>query len=43
MWELSLAWYADRLDPAYRTPPPEHYQALLDRVGLVDEFWRLVP
>jgi hypothetical protein len=39
--ELAHAWYEDRLDPDWRPHTPEHNQAILDRLGLTGEFWRL--
>ena len=41
LWPLTVEWYGDRLDPDFRPRPVEELQALLDGVGLVDEFWRL--
>ena len=41
MWELTLGWYGDRLDPAWSPPTVDHLQGLLDAVGLTDPFWRL--
>ena len=39
--ELAGAWYADRLSPPWRPPTREENQAILDRVGLTGDFWRL--
>jgi hypothetical protein len=39
--ELAEAWWADRLDPDWRPHTREQNQALLDRLGLTGEFWRL--
>ena len=39
--ELARAWYADRLDPDWRPHTREQNQAILERVGLDGEFWRL--
>ena len=39
--ELARAWYADRLDPDWRPHTREQNQAILDRVGLTGDFWRL--
>jgi hypothetical protein len=39
--ELAHAWYADRLDPGWRPHTLEHNQAILDRLGLIGEFWQL--
>ena len=39
--ELARAWYADRLAPDWSPRTREHNQAILERVGLTGEFWRL--
>ena len=39
--ELGLAWYADRLDRDWRPHTRDQNQAILDRLGLVSDFWRL--
>lgn len=39
--ELAHAWYEDRLSPDWRPYPPEGNQAILDRLGLAGDFWRL--
>lgn len=41
MWQLTRAWYGDRLDPGYRPASPEHLQGLLRDVGATDAFWSL--
>ena len=41
MWELTLAWYGDRLDPAWSPPTVDYLQGLLYAVGLTDPFWQL--
>jgi hypothetical protein len=38
---LAPAWYGDRLDPLWRPRSPEQSQAVLERVGLTGDFWRL--
>lgn len=38
---LSVAWYGDRLDPAWRPRDRAQSQAILDAVGLTGGFWRL--
>ena len=38
---LSHAWWSDRLSPDWRPHSREQNQAILDRVGLTGEFWRL--
>ena len=39
--ELAHAWYHDRLDPDWRPHTLEQNQAILARLGLSGEFWRL--
>jgi hypothetical protein len=39
--ELAHEWYHDRLDPDWRPHTLEQNQAILDRLGLTDAFWRL--
>lgn len=41
MWELTLGWYGDRLDPAWSPPTVDQLQRLLDSVGLTGDAWRL--
>ena len=41
MWELTLGWYGDRLDPAWSPPTVDYLQGLLYAVGLTDPFWQL--
>jgi hypothetical protein len=39
--ELAQEWYADRLAPGWTPRSREQSQAILERVGLTGEFWRL--
>jgi hypothetical protein len=39
--QLAQAWWSDRLSPDWRPRTREQNQAILDGLGLVDEFWRL--
>ena len=39
--ELAHAWWQDRLDPDWRPHTRAQNQAILDRLGLTDGFWRL--
>jgi hypothetical protein len=39
--ELAHAWWEDRLDPEWRPHTREQNQAILDGLGLTDDFWRL--
>ena len=38
---LAHAWWGDRLSPTWTPHAREHNQAILDRLGLVGEFWKL--
>jgi len=39
--ELARAWWGDRLAPDWQPHTREQNQAILDRVGLTGDFWRL--
>jgi hypothetical protein len=39
--DLAQAWWGDRLAPDWRPHMLEQNQAILDRLGLTGEFWRL--
>jgi hypothetical protein len=39
--ELALAWWGDRLSPDWRPHTREQNQAILDRLELTGDFWRL--
>ena len=39
--ELAQRWWSTRLDLDWRPRPVAESQAILDRLGLVGEFWRL--
>ena len=39
--ELARAWWSDRLDPGWRPHTRAQNEAILDRLGLTGEFWRL--
>ena len=39
--ELAHAWSADRLSPDWRPRTREQNQAILGRLGLTGDFWRL--
>lgn len=39
--ELAHAWWDDRLSPTWRPHTREQNQAILDRLELTTEFWRL--
>ena len=39
--ELARAWWWDRLDPDWQPHTREQNQAILERLGLTGDFWRL--
>ena len=39
--ELAFAWWRDRLSPGWRARTRGESQAILHRVGLMGDFWRL--
>jgi hypothetical protein len=39
--ELAHAWWHDRLSPHWRPHTREDNQAILDRIDLTGQFWRL--
>jgi len=39
--QLAEAWWGDRLAPDWRPHTREQNQAILDRLGLTGQFWRL--
>jgi hypothetical protein len=39
--ELAQAWWDDRLSPDWQPHTRDQNQAILDRLGLTGEFWRL--
>jgi hypothetical protein len=39
--ELAEAWWGDRLSPEWTPHTREQNQAILERLGLTGEFWRL--
>jgi hypothetical protein len=40
-WDLSEAWYGNRLDPDFRRPTTAEAQAIFERMGLTGAFWQL--
>jgi hypothetical protein len=38
---LAVAWWGDRLAPGWAPHNREQNQAILDRLGLTGDFWRL--
>ena len=41
LWELAIAWWSDRLDPAWRPHTRDENQAILEALGLSGPFWHL--
>ena len=41
MWALVQPWYRGRLSPDWRGHNVEEATAVLESVGLTDDFWRL--
>ena len=39
LWELSVAWYGNRLTPEARRPKPPEMREIFARVGLTGAFW----
>lgn len=39
--ELAAAWWSDRLAPDWQPHTLEQNQAILERLGLTGDFWRL--
>jgi hypothetical protein len=39
LWELSKAWYHDRLSPAYRSRTAAEVHAIFAGLGLTSAFW----
>ena len=39
--ELAHAWWSDRFEPTWRPHTREQNPAILERLGLTGEFWRL--
>ena len=39
--KLAVAWWADRLSPDWRPRTREENHAILNRLGLTSEFWKL--
>jgi len=39
LWDLSVAWYSNRLSPAARRPKPDEMRAIFARIGLEGPFW----
>ncbi len=40
VWDLSRAWYGDRMSPDFRGRIAEQAEAIFASVGLISPFWR---
>jgi len=41
IWELSVAWYGNRLTAESRRPMGDEVKQILARTGLTGEFWEV--
>jgi len=41
LWQLALAWYANRLTEESRRPGPDEMEEIFARLGLRDSFWQV--
>jgi hypothetical protein len=41
VWELSRAWYGNRLNPDFRGRTADEAEAIFQSVGLTSAFWRV--
>jgi hypothetical protein len=39
LWQLAVAWYANRLSPQARRPDANEIRQILTPIGLTDRFW----
>ena len=39
--DLAHAWWSDRLDPMWQPHTKAQNQGILERLGLIGDFWRL--
>jgi hypothetical protein len=39
LWQLAVAWYANRLHPDSRRPQPAEMRAIFAAAGLTGSFW----
>lgn len=39
LWQMSLAWYGNRLSPDARRPGPEEIRGIFAGIGLRGSFW----
>jgi hypothetical protein len=41
LWQLAVAWYANRLTEESRRPGPDEIEKIFARLGLRDSFWQV--
>jgi hypothetical protein len=39
LWQLAVTWYATRLEPISRRPPPAEMRQIFAGIGLSGPFW----
>jgi len=39
LWQMAVAWYANRLSPQARRPDANEIRQIFARIGLRDPFW----
>ena len=39
LWQMAVAWYANRLSAEARRPDPSEIRQIFARIGLTDSFW----
>jgi hypothetical protein len=39
LWQLAVAWYANRLTPEARRPQPDEMRGIFASIGLEGPFW----
>jgi hypothetical protein len=39
LWQMAVAWYANRLNPDARRPDANEIRQIFGRIGLTDPFW----
>jgi hypothetical protein len=39
VWQMAVAWYANRLRAEARRPGPNEIREIFARIGLTDPFW----
>ncbi len=40
VWNLSLAWYSDRMSPGFRGRSGSEVRAIFSRLGMTSQFWQ---